>query len=147
LAEAQVRRRVVVFGGEQQRPHIDLRDVCDLFGLLLASPPALIGGEVFNAGGENITIRQIGELAREVVNRDGQEPVTLSFEPGRADERSYHVNSDKLERVLGFRAKRGVRDSMVDIADAFARGEWSDPDDPRHHNIRHLANRLAAVSG
>ncbi|MEJ3652815.1 NAD-dependent epimerase/dehydratase family protein [Actinomycetes bacterium KLBMP 9759] len=146
LGIAQVERKVVVHGGEQQRPHIDIRDVCDLFEVLLDAPPERYSGEVFNAGGENVTIRQLAELARDIVGQDGGEPVELTYAPGRADERSYHVNSDKLERVLGFRAKRTIRESMQSIADAHARGEWSDPHADEYHNIRRLANRLDAAA-
>jgi nucleoside-diphosphate-sugar epimerase len=145
-AVAQAERKVTVHGGEQQRPQIHIGDVCDLYHLLLDAQPEIIGGEVFNAGGENATIRQLAEAARAVVDRDGGTPVELTYEPARADERSYHVNSDKLERVLGFRARRTVRQAIEEVVAAHQRGEWSDPHDSRHHNIRHMANQFAAAA-
>lgn len=144
-ATAQAERKVTVLGGEQQRPQIHIADVCDLYHRLLAAPPSLIGGEVFNAGGENSTIRQLAETAREVVDADGGTPVELTYEPTRADERSYHVNSDKLERVLGFRARHTVREAIEGVVAAHRRGEWADPNDSRHHNIRHMAQQLAGT--
>jgi hypothetical protein len=33
--------------------------------------------------------------------------------------RSYHVNSDKVKRVLGFEPKRNIEDAVRDLARAF----------------------------
>lgn len=146
LAEAQLHRRIVIHGGEQQRPQIHLCDVCDLFAVLLDTPPPVIGGEVFNAARENSSITGLAEQARAVVERDGLGDVELEFLPGRVDERSYRVSSAKLARILGFRARRPVRQGMQDIADAYARGEWTDHEAPIHHNVRHLNARLHGAS-
>jgi hypothetical protein len=35
------------------------------------------------------------------------------------DIRSYHVNSDKVHRVLGFRPKRNIEDAVRDLTCAF----------------------------
>lgn len=144
-AVAQVERKVTVLGGEQQRPQVHIADVCDLYHRLLDAPKELIGGEVFNVGGENATIRQLAETAKEVVDSHGGPPVELTYEPARADERSYHVNFSKVERVLGFRAKHTVRDAIEEIVLAHQRGEWTDPHASHHHNIRHMASQLAAA--
>lgn len=144
-AIAVAERAVTVHGGEQQRPQIHVKDVCDLYHRLLEAPAELVGGEVFNAGGENATIRGLAETVREVVDADGGTPVELTYAPARADERSYHVDSGKLDRVLGFRARRTVREAVEGVVAAYHRGEWTDPHASEHHNIRHMAARLAAV--
>ncbi|OLT14203.1 hypothetical protein BJF78_19560 [Pseudonocardia sp. CNS-139] len=69
----------------------------------------------------------------------------LTYAPARADERSYHVDSGKVARVLGFRARRTVRDAIEEVVQANLRGEWTDPHASQHHNIRHMAGQLAAA--
>lgn len=146
LAQAQVQRRIVVLGGEQQRPHIHIDDVRELMMQLLAVPSTAINGEVFNTGGENNSIRQLAEQARDVVEQDGRGAVELDFQPARDDERSYHVSSDKLEHVLGFRARRPVHQAMTEIAAAYRRGEWTNPQEPAYHNLQQLGRRLRGAA-
>jgi len=43
------------------------------------------------------------------------------------DNRSYHVNSDKMKRVLGFEAKFGVEDAVQSIVDAYRAGKIPEP--------------------
>lgn len=37
--------------------------------------------------------------------------------------RSYHVNSDKIKRILGFSPKRSVDDAVKDLCEAFKLGK------------------------
>jgi nucleoside-diphosphate-sugar epimerase len=134
VAVAAARGRVVVGGGEQQRPHVHVEDLCDLWLLLLEADPAVVGGETFNALGQNVSIAELAALARAVVGPH----VELEFRPRRADERSYQVSGDKAARVLGWRARRPLRDALQGIVDARAAGLWSDVDDPIHHNLRRM---------
>ena len=66
--------------------------------------------------------------------------------PPRDDERTYHVNSDKITRQLGFTMKREIRDAVADIIRAFDRGFWKNPDDPIYHNIKVMRAREHADS-
>jgi nucleoside-diphosphate-sugar epimerase len=43
------------------------------------------------------------------------------------DNRSYHVNSDKIKRVLGFETRYTIEDAILDIADAYKAGKVRDP--------------------
>lgn len=144
IGEARTRRRVEVTGGEQQRPQVHLADICDLVALLLEASPSLIGGEVFNVGGENSSVADLARRAADVVEADGQGPVDLLYHPARDDERSYVVSSEKLYDVLGFRAGRSVASAMRDVDDAHRRGEWCDHTEDRYHNVRHLTGRLGS---
>jgi nucleoside-diphosphate-sugar epimerase len=53
------------------------------------------------------------------------------------DMRSYHVNSDKVKRVLGFAPKSSIEDAVRDLARAF--GNYLLPesfDDDWYYNVR-----------
>jgi nucleoside-diphosphate-sugar epimerase len=53
------------------------------------------------------------------------------------DMRSYHVNSDKVARVLGFKPKRSIEDAVRDLARAFRNYLLPDSfDDDWYYNVR-----------
>src|SRR6202789_3543375 len=53
--------RIKVFGGDQKRPNIHIEDVADLYVKSLNYPKELIAGQIFNAGYENHSVRQIAD--------------------------------------------------------------------------------------
>jgi nucleoside-diphosphate-sugar epimerase len=53
------------------------------------------------------------------------------------DMRSYHVNSDKVKRVLGFAPKRSVEDAVRDLTCAFRNYLLPDSfDEDWYYNVR-----------
>ena len=53
------------------------------------------------------------------------------------DNRSYHVNSDKIRRVLGFAPKRSVEDAIRDLTRAFRLQLLPDSfDNDWYYNVR-----------
>ncbi|HEY6210762.1 MAG TPA: NAD-dependent epimerase/dehydratase family protein [Vicinamibacterales bacterium] len=133
-AHAVVKGDLVVFGGEQQRPQIHIDDLTDYFVALIDMRPDGYRGRVYNAGGQNVTIREIAETVRDVVGRS----VSITYGPVRDDERTYHVNSDRIRRELGLAPRRSVRDAIQDLVDAYRSGLWSDPESDLHHNVARM---------
>lgn len=126
--------RIKVFGGDQKRPNIHIADMCDVYLNLLAQEDAAIDGEIFNAGGKNHTVNQLAEIVREAVGRQVAVDVLPSDDP-----RSYQVCSDKIARRLGWTPKREIRDAVLDLVDAFARGLLPDSmSDSRYYNIKRM---------
>ena len=124
--------KITVFGGEQQRPNLHIEDMTDLYMKLLAAPDAQIAGKVWNAGYQNLALREIADLVRRVVGTN----VEIVTEPTN-DNRSYRVSSAKIARELGFTTKRTVEDAVRDIKAAFDAGKVPDPlTDPRYFNIK-----------
>jgi nucleoside-diphosphate-sugar epimerase len=133
-AYAIINKKLTVWGGEQKRPQIHIDDITDLIRNLIAVSSEKIGGKIFNAAGNNTTVREIAETIREVMNGD----LELISAPPRSDERSYHVSSDKIARELGFTMTKTVRDAVVDIIKAYQNGLWKDPDDSLYHNVKRM---------
>jgi hypothetical protein len=48
-------------------------------------------------------------------------PIDIVTTPSN-DNRSYHVNSDKIRRTLSFRPKRTIEDAVRDLTRAFRNG-------------------------
>lgn len=128
--QALTNNRVTVFGGEQVRPNIHIDDITDLY-IYMLDHPEIMG--IYNAGFENISIREIAERVVRVI------PAEIVITPSN-DPRSYRVNSDKL-LATGFRPKKTVDDAIGEIVAAFQRGTLKNED--RWHNLRWMQKSAA----
>lgn len=111
---------ITVFGGNQMRPNLHIEDMVDAYLLMLTAPHAKIHGETFNIGFQNYSISDIALMVKKVVEEEFPEKgdIKIVTTPSN-DNRSYHVNSDKVKRVLGFVPKRNIEDAVRDLSRAF----------------------------
>ena len=125
--------RIKVFGGDQKRPNIHIEDVADLYVASLDYPKEKIAGQIFNAGYENHTVRQIADLVKENL---GQPEIEIVVEESN-DNRSYHISSEKIKRVLGFQPKYSIGQAVRDLKAAFDGAKVPDAmTDKRYYNIK-----------
>ena len=110
-AQAIIKGKITVLGGNQDRPNIHIDDITDLYCFLIDNPK--IEG-VFNAGGENLSVKEIAEIVGARTN------AKINYKTSN-DSRSYRLNSDKLSTV-GFTPKKSVEDSINDVISAFEKG-------------------------
>lgn len=138
--------KITVFGGAQKRPNLHIQDMVDLYLLLLEVEDAKIAGETFNAGFQNMSIMAIAEVAKRVVEEMFPEKGSIPIVTTPTDDlRSYHVNSDKITRVLCFTPKRTVEDAIRDLCSAFKSGKLPDSmQDTFYFNVRRLKELKAA---
>jgi nucleoside-diphosphate-sugar epimerase len=131
-------RKITIFGGSQKRPNVHIEDITDLYADLVDMPAARFAGETFNAGYENHTVAQLGQLVKRVVEREMPQLAPISIETSPTDDlRSYHVNSDKIKRVLGWAPKRTIEDAVVDLCRAFSEGKLPNSlTDPKYFNVK-----------
>jgi nucleoside-diphosphate-sugar epimerase len=139
------KRKITVFGGEQRRPNLHIEDMTDLYVECLRYADPMIDGKIFNAGYQNLRIREIAEIVKNEVGPD-VEIVTSPTD----DLRSYHISSAKIKRELGWEPKHTIQDAVCDLIRAFRAGQVPDSlTDPRYFNIKTMqaynaAPRLAA---
>ena len=138
--------RITVFGGAQLRPNLHIADMCDLYRLLLDVPHERIHGETFNAGYQNQSIADIAQAVRTVVMAEFPEKGDIDIVTTPSDDpRSYHINSDKIKRALGFVPQRSVEDAVRDLCRAFKDGKLPDSmDDDRYFNVKRMKALNAA---
>ena len=138
--------KITVFGGTQQRPNLHVQDYCDAVKLFLKAPSEKIQNEVFNVGTQNLTIMQIAEMVRDVVSTEFPEKGKVEIVTTPSDDnRSYHINSDKIKRVLGFVPSHSIEDAVHDLCAAFRDGRLpKSMDDDRYFNVRRLKRLNAA---
>src|SRR5258708_11520816 len=93
-------RKITVFGGAQKRPNLHIQDMVDLYKILLTVPNAKIAGQIFNAVFQNMSIIEIAQIANRVVQEMFPHKIEVPIVTTATDDiRSYHVNSDKIQRV------------------------------------------------
>ena len=138
--------KITVFGGSQKRPNLHVQDMVDLYKLLLTVPDDKIAGQTFNAGFQNMSIMEIAQVVKRIVEQEFPEKKDVPIVTTPSDDlRSYHVNSDKIQRVLGFKPQRSVEDAVRDLCAAFKAGKLADSmNDTFYFNVRRLKELKAA---
>ncbi|HEY8277418.1 MAG TPA: NAD-dependent epimerase/dehydratase family protein [Methyloceanibacter sp.] len=125
---------ITVFGGEQLRPNLHVEDMTDLYRLLLDLPDAAVDGKVWNAGYDNLKVREIAELVRAEIG----DRIEIVVKPSD-DHRSYHVCSDRIRKDIGFRPRHTVEHAIRDLTAAFGAGKVPNPmTDDRYYNLRRM---------
>jgi nucleoside-diphosphate-sugar epimerase len=116
---------ITVFGGDQKRPNVHIDDICELYVQFLSYPTNLVAGEIFNAAYQNQTIRELAEIARDIVEEEMPEKKPIRIETTTSnDPRSYHVSSKKIAARLGWYPKRNIQDAVRGMCAAFKAGKF-----------------------
>jgi nucleoside-diphosphate-sugar epimerase len=129
---------ITVFGGNQMRPNLHIEDMVDAYVLMLKAPHEKVQGEIFNIGFQNYSIAEIANMVKKVVEEEmpDKKPIKIVTTPTN-DMRSYHVNSDKVHRVLGFKPRHDIEDAVRDLTRAFGNHLLSNSfDDDWYYNVR-----------
>ncbi len=129
--------KIKVFGtGENLRPNININDMVRVYQTLLNSESGKINKETFNTGYQNMSILDIADTVIKVI---GEDKVELELVTENKDDRSYHINSDKIKNRLGFNVKYTVEDAILSIIDAYKEGKIAnDLQNSIYHNIKRM---------
>ena len=111
--QALTNQKITVFGGNQTRPNIHIKDLVSVYLHTLANPEKMAG--IFNAGFENLSIMEIAE--RVVRHVPSEIIVTESNDP-----RSYRLSSQKLLDT-GFASASSVEEGILEVIEAFNSGK------------------------
>jgi nucleoside-diphosphate-sugar epimerase len=138
--------KITVFGGSQMRPNLHVQDYCDVVELFLTAPAEKIQKEIFNVGTQNLSLMQIAHMVRDVVSKEFPEKGRVEIVTTPSDDlRSYHINSDKIKRVLGFAPSHSIEQAVRDLCLAFRDGRLPNSmDDDQYFNVRRLKRLKAA---
>ncbi len=108
--QALKNQKITVFGGDQVRPNIHMKDMIRVYDHFLENYDDIESGN-FNAGFENISILDIAEKVRKRLQ--AEITITKSNDP-----RSYRQNSEKLLKT-GFIQNFSVDDAINEIIEAY----------------------------
>jgi len=128
----------VFFGGEMWRPMVDVRDVARAYILALEADDERVRGQIFNITRRNYRISELGLRVRDALRK--QDIVAdIKANYGYKGVRSYRVSGEKAERVLGFRPKVDIEESVSNMVEQIRHHGYDDFDNPLYYNIRWMS--------
>ncbi|HEY8071268.1 MAG TPA: SDR family oxidoreductase [Methylocystis sp.] len=140
------KNRITVFGGSQLRPNLHIQDYVDAVEMFLEAPAEKIQGEIFNVGYQNLSLMKIAELVKKVVLEEFPDRGDIEIVTTPSDDiRSYHINSSKVTRVLGFQPRHTIEDAVSELCGAFREGKLPNSfEDDVYFNVKRLQRLKAA---
>jgi nucleoside-diphosphate-sugar epimerase len=131
FVRAAMRKKLITIeGGDQLRPLIHMQDLVDFYVLLLGAEASQIHQQAFNVSSDNYKVIDVARMVQERI------PCELAF-AGYTDPRSYRVNTNKVERMLGFKTTYSIESAIDEVRAALADGRIDD-EDPRCYNMRYM---------
>tara|TARA_Y100000590_G_scaffold470269_1_gene663222 strand:- start:23625 stop:24605 length:981 start_codon:yes stop_codon:yes gene_type:complete len=128
------KRKISVFGGEQLRPNIHIKDMAKAYESLISAEKSKVSGEIFNVGYENKTVLDLAKTVKAVIGEDVQLQSTSTD-----DNRSYHISSEKIKKILDFRFDFTIKDAVNELKSAFATGRLPNSlTDEKYFNIKRM---------
>ncbi len=126
---------IEVFGGEQWRPNVHVRDVGQAILRVLNAPMEKVRAQVFNVGSNelNYPIGDLAKIAKEVFPE-----VKIVKKKNVVDDRNYRVSFTKIEKVLGSQGMVGIKEGMMELKKALEQNELADLDAAKYSNFKML---------
>lgn len=141
-SHALVSNKINVFGGDQLRPNLNIKDMISLYELMLEAEGSKIKNQIFNVGYQNKSVKEIANIVKSVVsnNINLNREIEISFVETN-DNRSYHINSDKIKNLLNFSPKFTIEDAVKDICIKFQENQFNDIiNNTNYYNVKKILN-------
>jgi len=125
---------ITVYGGNQYRPFIHVRDIARAVSLCLNNPEKA-RGETLNVGNDedNYTISQLAQIVKSVIPS-----VRIKTSLESVDDRSYRVNFEKIMETLNYRGKMTIEDGVREIKESLESGYIQNPKLRAYYNMTNL---------
>ena len=127
--------------GEQYRPFVHVIDISRSILNVLSQPKDVVGGEVFNIGGDSLNVK-LKDLAKIIKNE--VDPTSEIEWYGDPDIRSYKVSFKKALNELKFKTVVDIKKGAQEILDKLKSGELADL--PQTHTVEYYKKLLESAS-
>lgn len=129
-------KRINVFGGEQWRPLVHVRDAAESYIQVLKSDADKMRGKVFNVGSEeqNYKIKDVSNIIVDAVRKIPDKKVELNLEKTNTDARDYRVSFKRIQEELGFKVKHSIGEAAIEIYKKLDSGDIKDPKQKVYYN-------------
>lgn len=128
--KAYIDKKMSVFGGEQWRPLLHVKDVANAIAHTLDTQT----NGVFNLHYKNFKIIEIANEIKNKISDVEIETTPLPFQ----DARNYQVSSDKLRDATGFQASVDLIQGINEMYELISSNRIKDINDPRYSNQNFL---------
>ena len=130
VTKALIDNKMSVFGGEQWRPLLHVKDVANAVDHTIES--SLKG--VYNLHYKNFKISEIADLIKEKISNVEIVTTPLPFQ----DARNYQVSSEKLKLASNFEAEVSLEKGIDEVFNLISSGRVKDINNPRYSNQNFL---------
>jgi nucleoside-diphosphate-sugar epimerase len=132
--------KITVFGGSQLRPNLHIKDYCNAVIALINADSKKIKNQIFNVGYQNLSIRELADIVKKIVQKNYPEKEEIEIiTTSSNDNRSYHINSDKIGKILNFSPKLTIEDAVNDLCKEFKTGKIPNSfDNDNYFNVKKL---------
>lgn len=128
--KAYIDKKMSVFGGEQWRPLLHVKDVANAIAHTLDNQT----NGVFNLHYKNFKIIEIANEIKNKISDVEIETTPLPFQ----DARNYQVSSDKLKDATGFQSTVDLIQGINEMYELISSNRIKDINDPRYSNQNFL---------
>tara|TARA_B100000965_G_scaffold163343_1_gene136099 strand:+ start:7249 stop:8244 length:996 start_codon:yes stop_codon:yes gene_type:complete len=129
---------IKVFGGDQMRPNLHIDDYIEAVDIFINAPIEKVENQIFNVGFQNYTVRDLAKIVSNTIKKENNNDIEIIFEKSD-DNRSYHINSDKIKEALDFKPKRSIEDAIIELTKAMQDGLLPNSfDDDIYFNVKRL---------
>ncbi len=128
--KAYIDKKMSVFGGEQWRPLLHVKDVANAIAHTLDTQT----NGVFNLHYKNFKIIEIANEIKNKISDVEIETTPLPFQ----DARNYQVSSEKLKDATGFQATVDLTQGINEMYELISSNRIKDINDPRYSNQNFL---------
>ena len=135
--KALVENKITLFGGDQWRPILAVRDVCGYLAEAIEHDQV----EVYNICLENRRISELAIVFERAFPGLEVEYVDQHFE----DLRNYRVTRDKVDASFRFRPTITLEDEIARMRDVLSEHRVKDPLDPRYYNTHYVRQTLESM--
>jgi len=124
---AKFEGKISIFGGDQFRPLLHVKDV----GRLIFSQVESENSGVYNLHSENLSMRELANLIYKVIPSVNIQYTDSPFQ----DTRNYRVSSLKAKSTLGFNPDFTVADGITELSRLVDSGRITNFANPRYTNV------------
>jgi len=135
IAKAYFENILPIFGGNQYRPLIHVRDASSAYIKCLETPINQVNGQIFNLGSNDMNYR-IVDLGKEIQEICSSAKMELRKEV--SDLRSYRVDFSKIKKVLNYNVKFTIQKGAEKLIEKFKAGFFKDFMEKKYSNVRSL---------
>jgi len=135
---AVLEKSMSVFGGEQYRPLLHVRDVATA-----AIPHIQTSATgIYNLHTENLTIAELAKRIQKIVPGTTVEQTDISFQ----DARNYRVSSEKAKEKLNFKPIFTIEDGITEVAQVITNRRIKSVQNPRFNNSESLKLQFGSLN-
>jgi len=132
VMNAIAKKKITVFGGQQYRPLIHVRDVAEMIVNSLTTDSR----GIYNLHYKNVTVIELAHLIKKLIPEIELEITNTLFE----DNRNYKISSEKAQKELEFNPSISLEEGILELKTLLDEKRIKNPFLNRYSNYDYLSN-------